>query len=102
MDGCASFTNNLCIIVSFGSVFGSILLTLFGVILGGVFAASQRTSGPGALTAGLHPVSTGVVVKSVRHLNGRDESARLRPIRRSGLAGKKSLRAEVSACTIHT
>jgi hypothetical protein len=62
----------------------------------GAFSASQRTSGRGAAAAGLKDMGTGVVVKAVRQLNGNDVNAHLRPIRRAGFAGKKSMRAEVS------
>ena len=62
----------------------------------GAFSANQRTSGRGAAAAGLKDVGTGVVVKAVRQLQGNDTNAQLRPIRRTGFAGKKSLRAEVA------
>jgi predicted nucleic acid-binding Zn-ribbon protein len=67
----------------------------------GAFSASQRTSHRGAVAAGLHEVGTGVVIKAVRQLQQgitvvNDGYGALRPIRRAGLQGKKSLRAEVS------
>ena len=70
------------------------------------FAASQRTSGRGAAAAGLKDMGSGVVVKTFRQLQNNPEAgvngnvnvnnSQLRPIRRSGFAGKKSMRAEVA------
>ena len=72
----------------------------FSTSLGLVFSASQRTTSRGAATAGLSPVTSGVVSIAIKQLNDKPNSSNCnnnsnRPLQRLGFAGKKSTRAEV-------